>query len=426
MSTEAAPPQARERAARPTPRSRVAVVMGAIVVPVVLAAAVVMAATWPDASEGRRAGQDAGLIDVGVQYLDATVVSTDAETCEGSIEDALPDGTVPSRVPCLHVQARLADNGRADDGQTVEVVAPAGITATDVPAGTRIVVEHYPPVDGADEVWAWSDFDRQVPLGTLALAFVVVTAVVAGWRGLRAIVGLVVAFVVLWLYVLPGLVAGTDPLLLALVASVVVMTFVLYLAHGVSARTTTALLGTLAGLGAVTAIGTFAAWAARLQPVQSEDDYRLAGLLGDNGVAVLRGVFLCGLVFAGLGVLNDVTVTQASAVWELRAADAGATWQQLFAGGMRVGRDHIASTIYTIAFAYVGASLPVLLLLQVYDQPLGRTLTSGAFAAEIVRTLAGSIGLVLAIPLTTAIAALAARRTPVTARMRRASHTHAH
>jgi uncharacterized membrane protein len=379
----------------------------------------VMAMTWPDPSAGREAGRDAGLVDVGVQYLDATVVGTRAESCEGSIEDADATGQVPASVPCLKVTARLAGSG-----ELVEVTAPAGTSS--VAEGTRIVVERYPTHGDATEVYAWSDYARGIPLGTLALVFLLVTAFVAGWRGLRAVLGLVIAFVVLWIYVLPGLVEGTDALLLALSAAAVIMTVVLYLAHGVSVRTTTALVGTFAGLLVVTLVGAVAAWAAHLEPVATEDDYRLAGLLGDNGVATLRGVFLCGLVFAGLGVLNDVTVTQASAVWELRAADPAATWRQLYSGGMRIGRDHIASTIYTIAFAYVGAALPVLLLLQVYDQPLGRTLTGGVFAAEIVRTLAGSIGLVLAIPLTTVIAALAAHGTPVTARLRREAAAHGH
>ena len=132
------------------------------------------------------------------------------------------------------------------------------------------------------------------------------------------------------------------------------------------------------------------------------------------------------MVLAGLGVLNDVTITQASAVWELRAADAGASWRGLFTGGMRIGRDHIASTIYTIAFAYAGASLPVLLLLQIYDLPLGQTLTSGQFAQEIVRTLAGAIGLILAIPFTTAIAATVAASQPVGALGRASAHSHVH
>ena len=121
----------------------------------------------------------------------------------------------------------------------------------------------------------------------------------------------------------------------------------------------------------------------------------------------LRSVLLAGTLLAGLGVLNDTTITQASAVWELHAADPNATRRRLFSQGMRIGRDHIASTIYTIAFAYVGATLPLVLLVSMStDIPLLQAVTSGELAEEVARTLVGSIGLVLAIPLTTVIAAL--------------------
>ena len=393
-----------------------------MLVPLLLAAVSAMALTWPHDDGG--SGQRLGLVDVEVQYVTAQVTGTRTEQCESTVEDRLPDGSQPDQVPGLKVLARVTSGEQA--GTDIEVWATATLTAADVPAGTRIVVQHYPAADGAPEAWAWSDFARAVPLATLALAFVLVTALVAGWRGLRAIVGLGIAFVVLWTYVLPGLIAGENAVVLALGASAVIMAVVLYLAHGVSLRTSTALLGTLTGLLLVGALGTLGAHAAHLTGATSEEDYRLAALLGDNGAAALRGVFLCGVVLAGLGVLNDVTITQASAVWELRAVDAHATWRGLFTGAMRIGRDHIASTIYTIAFAYAGASLPVLLLLQIYDLPLGQTLTSGQFAQEIVRTLAGAIGLILAIPFTTAIAASVALAQPAPALRGRSGHSHVH
>ena len=135
----------------------------------------------------------------------------------------------------------------------------------------------------------------------------------------------------------------------------------------------------------------------------------LTGSLDADG---LRGIFIAGVILAGLGVLNDVTITQASAVWELRASDPDAPWRTLFGRGMRIGRDHIASTVYTIAFAYAGAALPILMLLEVYRLPLLQTISTGEFAEEIARTLVGSIGLVLAIPLTTVIAAVVVTAAP--------------
>jgi uncharacterized membrane protein len=114
---------------------------------------------------------------------------------------------------------------------------------------------------------------------------------------------------------------------------------------------------------------------------------------------------LAGVVVAGLGVLNDVTITQASAIWQLKDASPEATWRELYRRGMAVGRDHIASTVYTLVFAYAGAALPLLILFDLSPQPWGVTLTSSTVGEEVVRTLVGSIALVLAVPVTTAVGA---------------------
>ncbi|GIG41351.1 YibE/F family protein [Cellulomonas phragmiteti] len=391
------------------------IVLAVVVLVATVAAVLGIAFTWPGGE-----GPETGLVDPDVTYVGAQVVDARTQACDGTIEDVLPDGTVPQSVDCLQVTARTSG------GREVQVFATSGITAADIPAGTRVLLERYPAADGDPEVWAWHDVDRTLPLGTFALAFALVTTLVAGLRGLRALIGLALAFLVLGAYILPALVVGQDGLTVALSGSTAIVVVVLYLAHGVSLRTTTALVGTLLGLAMVTGLGLLGAHAARLQPVTSEDTFALARALGADGVGVLRGVFLCGVVLAGIGVLNDVTITQASAVWELRAADPSASWRTLTARGMRIGRDHIASTVYTIAFAYAGASLPLLLLLELYQQPLLITLTSGAFAEEIVRTLAGATGLVLAIPLTTVVAAIAAVGAPPDRSGQGHAHGHAH
>jgi uncharacterized membrane protein len=178
------------------------------------------------------------------------------------------------------------------------------------------------------------------------------------------------------------------------------MFVLLYLAHGISIRTTTALIGTLFGLGASAALGTWAVGAAHLTGAGNEDNLTLSAVAGH---VQLSGLLLAGVIVASLGILNDVTVTQASAVWELRAANPDATPARLFSGAMRIGRDHIASTVYTIVFAYAGAALPVLLLINLSQRPLETILTGEAIGEELVRTLVGSIGLVLSVPLTTAV-----------------------
>lgn len=200
---------------------------------------------------------------------------------------------------------------------------------------------------------------------------------------------------------LPALVAGQSPLWVGLSAAAAIIFVVLYLAHGFSLRTTTALLGTFGGLGLTALIGVIAVAAAHLNGISNDDNQALAQAAGQIDP---RGLLTCGIILAGLGVLNDVTITQASAVWELREAAPGMKPRRLYHTAMRIGRDHIASTIYTIVFACAGTALPILLLIDLYGQPLGNVLTTSNIAEELVRTMASAIGLVLAVPLTTALA----------------------
>ena len=381
-------------------------VLAAVLVPIGVLAVVAMVILWPT---GPPVSQG-GVVAVDATYPSARVTGTAIESCGGTSEDRRPDGSIPESVDCLRVTAAVTSGPRA--GEEVGVWATARLTPDDVPVGTAVTLQHFPGGGGEDEVWAWHDFARTTPLAVLLAAFGLVTVVVARARGLRALVGLALAFTVIAAFMIPALLRGEDGLLVGLAGSTVIMVAVLYLAHGVSRRTSTALVGTLLGLGLTAGLGAAAAAAARLTGVTSEDEFLLANLLGETGSAGLRGIFLCGVVLAGLGVLNDVTITQASAVWELHESAPGTGRRELVRRGMRIGRDHIASTVYTIAFAYAGAALPVLLLLEVYQLPVMQTVTSGAFASEIVRTLAGSIGLVLAIPVTTVIAALVVTADP--------------
>ena len=252
------------------------------------------------------------------------------------------------------------------------------------------------------------DFVRTMPIILLAVLYAVVVIAVARWRGLRALIGLVGAYAVLVSFMLPGLVEGKPPLLLALVGSTVIMIGVLYFAHGFSARTSTALLGTIFGLGITALLAAWATDAANLAGVGSHDAATLANI-SDN--ISISGIILCGLIISGLGVLNDVTITQSSAVWELYELAPETSARQLFSSAMRIGRDHIASTVYTIAFAYAGAALPILIIVMLYNRPLGEALTSAELSEEVIRTLVGSVGLVLAIPMTTFIAVLVVKAT---------------
>jgi uncharacterized membrane protein len=256
--------------------------------------------------------------------------------------------------------------------------------------------------------YAFYDFERTWPLIALAAAFAVVIVAVAGWRGLRALIGIVVAFVVLMVFLLPALRDGASAIPVGLVASAAILYAVIYLAHGVSLRTSAALLGTLTALLLAALLSWGAIELAHLTGLSEDQNNEVAAYLGNVSIT---GLLLAGFIIGSLGVLNDVTVTQASTVFEL--AETGATRRAIFVGAMRVGRDHIASTVYTLVLAYAGSALPLLLLFSVANRTLGDVLTSESVAIEIARSAVG--GIALAVPLTTAIAAVLATPTTVAA-----------
>jgi uncharacterized membrane protein len=285
-----------------------------------------------------------------------------------------------------------------DKSKTVTVPVTSAIYSSGIEAGQVIKLVRVPPSADQPAQYQFSDFERRVPLLVVGLLFAIVVVVVARWRGFAALLGLGFAGFILVTFMFPALIAGTNPIMVGLVGSSAIMFVALYAAHGFSARTTTALVGTLFGLILIALLGHAATKWAHLTGVAGDDDYVLAAAAPDLR---LTSVVICGIIVAGLGVLNDVTITQASAVWEL--ADQGVSQKRLFSRAMRIGRDHIASTVYTIAFATAGASLAVFLLIRIYSLPLLDVIVTERFAAEVLSILVGSIGLVLAVPLTTAV-----------------------
>lgn len=346
-----------------------------------------LVALWPDGT--RLPHPDFAA--PGATFPHGTVAAVAAAPC--------PGGAAGAR--CGEATVRV-DEG-VDEGRVVRVAVPPDVMAAGV--GEGVVLVRTPSAGQAS--YALQDLDRSRPLVMLAGAFVIVVLLVARWRGALALLGLGVAAVVMVTFMLPALLAGENPVLVALTASAAIMIVVLYLAHGLSVRTTTALLGTFAGLTLTAGIALWSVGGAHLTGISNDDSALLRQQV--SGLSA-QDLLLCGIVLAGLGVLNDVTITQSSAVWELRAAAPSLTRGALFAKAMRIGRDHIASTIYTIVFAYAGAALSVLMLIVLYGQPLSFTLTSNDIAEEVVRTLATSIGLVLAVPITTGLAVLVTPR----------------
>lgn len=373
-----------------------------VLIPLGIWTLVGLVALWPGNVSDHVNADAAGYSVAGVSYPRAKITAVQEISCDGLA------GSTPgqSSNACANLTATVSDG--EGKGDVASVPLTQALYSSGAEVGQSIVLIRVPPGEGQPASYQFSDFDRRTPLIVLSIVFALVVVAVARWRGLASLLGLAFAGVILVKFMFPALVAGQNPVVIGLIGSSAIMFVVLYAAHGFSARTTTALVGTLFGLVLSASIGYLATRWAHLTGVASEDDYILAAATPD---LQLTSVVTCAIIVAGLGVLNDVTITQASAVWELADGhyldENGAALRlrnhDLFARAMRIGRDHIASTVYTIAFATAGASLSVLLLIAVYDRPLLQVLQTEQFSDEIVRTLVGSIGLVLAVPLTTAI-----------------------
>ncbi|WIK64406.1 YibE/F family protein [Gleimia hominis] len=247
------------------------------------------------------------------------------------------------------------------------------------------------------------DIERGTSMATLIAIYVVLVLIVARVRGAAAICGLAASVLVLLYFVMPALMSGEHALAVTLTGISAMMFSSVYLAHGISIRTTTALLGTFGGVVLSVVIAVWQVGANHLSGASNEDAQLIFGFIP---AISLQWLLICGIVIAGLGALNDVTITQASAVWELHEANPRMGRARLFARAMRIGRDHIASTVYTLAFAYAGTALPALLLALMVRRSGWDLVTSASIAEEIVRTLIASIGLIAAIPLTTAVGTL--------------------
>ena len=353
---------------------------------------------WPDADKVDDIGSGVDFAAPGVTFPHARIVSVDP-ICPEEVASSEPSSDAPQPA-CVLIRAEVTTGPTRSEN--VEVPLQGPLAEAELGAGDSVQLMQIPGADGEPPSYVFSGVDRAGVFGWYALAFVVVVGWVARLRGLLARVGLGFSGLVVVRFMLPALLTGESGVAVALVSGSAIMYVVLYLAHGVSIRTSTALAGTLGGIVMTAALAESAVRASNLSGVSDETGELLTGYVGGlDYPSLLTGA----IVIAGLGVLNDVTITQSSAVWELRSVGPELSRMEIFRSAMRIGRDHIASTIYTIVFAYAGAALSVLLLIYLYKLPLLDLLGTEDIGTEVARTLCSAIGLVLAVPLTTAIAA---------------------
>ncbi|WLQ41933.1 YibE/F family protein [Streptomyces laculatispora] len=382
-------------------------VIAAVLIPFAAAVVVGLVVLWPG---GAPAHERTG-VGFDRQTQQAKVVNIDKVDCKDLNAAQLPtsgETTPPTEDPATGGDgARLCEKATVevtsgkDEGRTfIEVVQP------DAPRQLRqgqAVVVAYAPDAPHDLQYSVTDVNRKFPMTLLAGIFAVAVVVVGRLRGVMALVALALSFAVLTLFILPAILQGSNPLLVAVVGAGAIMLIALYICHGLTARTSVAVIGTLISLLLIGLLGSlFIGWAS----LSGNTDDSTGLIHGLYPHIDMSGLLLAGVIIGSLGVLDDVTVTQTSAVWELHQADPTMNTKQLYRAGIRIGRDHIASVVNTLVLAYAGAALPLLLLFSIAQSSMGTVANSELVAEEIVRTLVGSIGLVASVPVTTALAAL--------------------
>ncbi|MEX0909900.1 MAG: YibE/F family protein [Candidatus Paceibacterota bacterium] len=250
-----------------------------------------------------------------------------------------------------------------------------------------------------ETIYSVAETDRRGVLLLFTLLFVVTFLIFSGWRGLLPLISLAAVFAVIFFLLVPMLLSGAPPVLISMLFSVVIMALVMFITHGFAPSTLAAFFGTVTTLFVTTILAQIAVTLASLSGYG--DDAAIYLNLNTGGTLNLSGILLGSIIIGAIGVLDDIAITQTSLTAELKLANPSLPPSELFTRAMRVGREHISALVNTLALAYAGASLPLLLLFSLSDISPLLLINREIFAVEIIRTLVGSIGLILAVPLST-------------------------
>jgi uncharacterized membrane protein len=335
----------------------------------------------------------------------------ETETMSARVIEVLEEGTVDlgggSSQPYQRLLVRVESGSLAGQEVTVEEGTVNLISQERLfHVGDRVYLERTVG-PGGDRFYV-SDYVRTGPLLWIGVLFVGLVVLVGRGKGTRSIAGTLFSLGVIFAFILPLILAGRDPVGVSIAGSVVLLAVSTYLVYGWNPKAHAAVVGMMLSLVLTGVLAwLFVGWS-RLTGLSEEAGF-LVMALGPN--INLQGLVLGGIIIGSLGVLDDVCVGQASAVFELVNANRDLSWHELFRSSLNIGRDHIAAMVNTLLLAYVGASMPLMLAFTIYQEPLWRRINREPIAEEIVRTLVGSVGLILAVPITGLIASLLARWT---------------
>lgn len=254
------------------------------------------------------------------------------------------------------------------------------------------------------EVFLIADQVRTDALLILFIIFIAMVLLISRWRGVGSLLGMAVSFAVIIYFILPRIAAGANPILIAILGSLIIIPATFYPSHGLNRKTTIAVISTVVALVITGLLANFFVSLAKLSGLASEEAGFLQAMYPD--LINMQGLLLAGIIIGVLGVLDDITVSQASIVEQLKGVNKNLRTTEVFQRAMQVGHDHISSMVNTLVLVYAGASLPLLLLFNDAARPVAELINYEMIADEIVRTLVGSIGLILAVPISTFLAAL--------------------
>ena len=268
--------------------------------------------------------------------------------------------------------------------------------------GDKLIIAYSKDFEGNDAFYI-TDYIRRDSLLLLFIVFAVLAAVIGKIRGITSLIGMAVSFFVIFSFILPKILSGSNPILISIIGSLFIIPVTFYMSHGLNKKTSIAIAGTLIALVITGVLAGVFVEAARLTGFSSEE----AGFLqsAKGGLVNIKGLLLAGIIIGVLGVLDDVTVSQSAIVFQLKEANPKIKPEELYKRAMDIGQDHISSMVNTLVLVYAGASLPLLLLFIDNPHPFTEVINYEIVADEVIRTLVGSIGLVLSVPITTIIAA---------------------
>jgi uncharacterized membrane protein len=389
-----------------------------VVAALALATVIGLALLWPgpvrqNLDAGLLADSDRGKVESVREFACAGVTGNTCRRVGVELETG-PERSKTVQVP-LDVQGLDPDMNVGDQVRVAKDAVPPG----QEPGGE---LDSEQQLQRAS-VYSIVDFERRGPMLTLALVFAAAVLLFGRLRGALSLVGLALSLAIVLVFVVPAILAGSSPLLVALVASFAVMLSTIALAHGLGPKSIAAILGTAGSLLLTVGLAVLFTDLTHLTGLSSDE----AAILQLNGEHVnFQGLLLAGMVIGALGVLDDVTISQSSTVMALRGANPALRFGELFSLAMRVGRDHVSATVNTLVLAYVGASLPLLLLFSTGELGVFDVLNLELVAKEIVATLVGSIGLIAAVPITTALAVALSASLPPERLTLEAAHGHTH